>query len=117
MAVPATKCNLAVGAVTPIPTFPLLVSTYKSSVLTAKSPVVARVTFKLEPEAGVIPTAPVLIKDGVETEVAESNLVAESVSVAKVKSASSESRPAVPAKVTLVAVNPESVIFPPERVE
>jgi hypothetical protein len=60
--------------------------------------------------------APVEIREGVETEVEDKSLVAESVSVVKVKSASSESSPAVPAKVTLPAVSPESVIFPPERV-
>ena len=73
-------------------------------------------TFKLEPAAGVMPTAPVEIKDGVETEVEESNLVAERVSVAKVRSASSESSPPVPAKVTLPAVKPESVMLPPDKV-
>ena len=49
--------------------------------------------------------APVLIKDGVETEVEESNFVAESVSVRNVRSASSTRSPAVPAKVTRPAVN------------
>ena len=85
-------------------------------VLTAKSPVVDRETFKLEPEAGVIVKALVEIKDGVDTEVEESNLVAESVSVAKVKFALSESKPAVPAKVTLPAVKAESVMLPPDKV-
>ena len=47
-------------------------STYKSLVLTAKSPVVPRTIFKLEPEAGVIVIAPeAVMSDGVETEVAK----------------------------------------------
>ena len=104
------------GPVVPIPTFPLLVSTYKSSVFTAKSPVVERETLRLEPAAGVMPIAPVEMREGVETEVEESSLVAESVSVEKVRSESSESRPATPAKVTLVAVRAEFVMAPPERV-
>ena len=46
----------------------------------------------------------------------ESNLVAERVSVKKVKSASSTNNPAVPAKVTLPAVKAESVMLPPDKV-
>lgn len=43
-------------------------------------------------------------------------LVTVKVSVAKVISASSTSIPAVPAKVTLPAVSPESVMLPPTKV-
>ena len=99
-----------------MPTLPVLVSTYKSSVLTTKSPVVERTILKLEPAAGVMPMAPVLIKEGVETEVEERSLVAERVSVEKVRSASSERIPPVPAKVTRPAIKVEFVILPPERV-
>ena len=71
---------------------------------------------RLLPAAGVTVNAPVEMSEGVETEVGESNLVADKVSVAKVRSESSERIPAVPAKVTLVAVNAESVMLPPDKV-
>lgn len=75
-----------------------------------------RATLRFEPAAGVMVRAPVDMRDGVETEVEERSLVAERVSVEKVRSASSERSPPVPAKVTRVAVRAESVILPPERV-
>ena len=46
------------GVVVPMPTEPAEVSTYKSSVLTAKSPVVERATFRFDPAAGVMVKAP-----------------------------------------------------------
>ena len=67
---------------------------------TLKSPLVESETLRLEPAAGVIPTAPVEISEGVETEVEDKSLVAESVSVAKVRSESSVKRPLVVAKET-----------------
>lgn len=60
--------------------------------------------------------APVEIKEGVDTEVEDRSLVAERVSVEKVRSASSERSPAVEAKVTLPDVRAELVMAPPERV-
>ena len=57
---------------------------------------------RLLPAAGVIVMAPVLMSEGVETDADESSFVAESVSVEKVRSASSCSMPAVP---------PESVVY------
>src|SRR3989338_7224686 len=60
----------------------------------------------------VVRAVPPLITKLVEAMI----LVAVRVSVAKVRSASSESNPAVPAKVILVAVSPESVMLPPTRV-
>ena len=65
---------------------------------------VERVRLKLVPAPGVIVIAPVEINDGVETEVEEISFVADRVSVEKVRSASSENTPPVPAKGTLVAV-------------
>jgi hypothetical protein len=44
-----------------MPTFPELVSTTKSSVLTMKSPAVARLTSKLDPLAGASVNAPELV--------------------------------------------------------
>ena len=83
---------------------------------TAKSPVVASDILRFEPDAGVIPIVPVLISDGVETEVDDNNFVADSVSVENVRSESSIKIPVVPAKVTLVAVSAEFVMFPPTKV-
>ena len=77
---------------------------------------VERATFKFVPAKGVMVKAPVEMREGVETEVEERSLVAERVSVTKVKSASSASNPATPAKVTRVTVRAELVIAPPERV-
>ena len=67
---------------------------------TAKSPVVDRFTFKLDPAAGVMVRAVVEMREGVETDVGATILVAVSVSVAKVRSASSTKIPEAPAKVT-----------------
>ena len=73
---------------------------------------VERFTFRFVPASGVMPIAPVEMREGVETDVGASNFVAVSVSVAKVKSESSVRIPAVPAKVTLPAVYALDVIAP-----
>ena len=90
----------------------LEVSTTRSSVLTMKSPAPERTILKLLSGAGVAVIAPVLIKEGVETELEDKSLVAERVSVEKVRSASSESRPPVPANGTRVAVRAWTVTEP-----
>ena len=62
--------NFACGEELPTPTFPVLVSTYKSLVLTAKSPVVDRLRLKLDPAAGVTVRAPeAVVIVGVTTDV------------------------------------------------
>ena len=50
--------KIVAGVVVPTPTLPVLVSTYRSSVLTAKSPVVDRATFRFWPAKGVMVRAP-----------------------------------------------------------
>ena len=57
--------------------------------MTTKSPVVASASDTPEPDAGVTVSAAVEMMDGVETDVGATSLVAVSVSVANVKSASS----------------------------
>ena len=63
---------------------------------TANVPVVDVVTLRLDPAAGVIPIAPVEIKEGVETEVGATTLVKVAVSVENVASVSPPINPPVP---------------------
>ena len=67
---------------------------------------------KFVPAPGVMVIAPVEMSDGVETDVDESNLVAERVSVEKVRSESSVNNPPVEAKGTLVEVRAWRVRVP-----
>ena len=112
-----------------MPTLPVLVSTYRSSVLTAKSPVVDRLRLRLEPEAGVTVRAPeAVVIAGVERPVVKAgevlntatpvpvSLVKAVLRLAEVKEPSEASLPTevtIPVRlalvVTLPAVRPDAV--------
>lgn len=65
------------GLAVPMPTLPALVSTYSWLVLTAKSPVVERLTLRLEPAVGVMPKAPeAVMMEGVDMDVTKIGEVA-----------------------------------------
>ena len=131
--------KIELGLTVPIPTNPVLVSTYRSSVLTAKSPVVERLRLKLEPAAGVTVRAPeAVVMAGVERPVVKAgevlntatpvpvSLVKAVLRSAEVNEPSEASLPTlvtIPVRlalvVTLPAVSPEAVpvMLVPTRVE